>query len=75
MQFQSDILGIPLSVGAVEGLSGMGAAWCAAIGAGLADRTTLFAGKERTAIWPRMPEEERLRRLSGWRQAIDQLNR
>ncbi len=74
MQFQADVLGIPLMINETEELSGMGAAWCAAIGAGLASRDAAFGGVSRREITPQMDEERRAACCSGWREAVRTIN-
>jgi glycerol kinase len=43
MQFQADILGIDVDINGTGEVSGAGAAYCAAIGAGFSDREKLFS--------------------------------
>ncbi len=75
MQFQADILGIPLEVNRTEELSSMGVAYCAAIGAGIADRESIFAGQQRRVVMPQMGEEQREALYTGWKNAVGIINR
>ncbi|MDR1062117.1 MAG: glycerol kinase [Clostridiales bacterium] len=70
MQFQADILDIPLEISETEELSGMGAAFCAAEAAGLASREALFAGRRRRAVRQRMAAGRREELYSGWKNAV-----
>ncbi len=70
MQFQSDILGIPLLIPQTEELSGMGAAYAAGIAAGIYDKESVFAGMPRTEFKPQMADNERERRYKGWEKAV-----
>ena len=75
MGFQADTLNIPIEISNTEELSGMGAAFCAAIGAGLTDRETIFANQSRHRIEPSMDSPTRGRLYSGWKEAINTINR
>jgi glycerol kinase len=74
MQFQSDILNIPVEISHREELSGMGAACCAAIGAGLVRQNEIFSGQTRNRIVPDMDEPTRTKLYSGWKAAVEMLN-
>ena len=69
MQFQSDLLNIPVRVPEAEELSAAGAAWAAGRAAGIYDSGifTRFRGR-----WfhPAMDEETRERKYSGWQEAV-----
>jgi glycerol kinase len=69
MQFQSDILNLPLSVTGQEELSATGAAWMAGMALGVYDPDLHGAIKRRRYV-SSMNAEERERRLSGWREAV-----
>lgn len=70
MQFQSDLLGLRVQVPKAEELSGIGAAYAAGLAIGLYRPETLFSGINRTSYLPDMAEEERERRIAGWRRAV-----
>lgn len=72
MQFQSDVLDTPVAVPEREELSGMGAAFCAGIAAGVYGRD-VFGGVRRQRYQPRMEPALRERKKSGWRQAVNAL--
>ena len=70
MGFQADILDIPIEINQTEELSGMGAAYCAAIGAGLTTREAIFEGQSSRRIEPKMNEQTRNNLYKGWQNAI-----
>lgn len=70
MQFQADILHMPLRVNKTEELSGAGAAYCAALSAGISDEAGLFSALCWTQIMPDMEEEKRVAALEGWKNAL-----
>lgn len=72
MQFQSDILGIPVAVPEREELSAMGAAFCAGIAAGVYSKE-IFQGVRRQNYAPQMEEETRQAKYAGWKQAVAML--
>lgn len=72
MQFQSDILGIPVAVPEREELSAMGAAFCAGIAAGVYSKE-VFQGVRRQNYTPQMEEETRQAKYAGWKQAVAML--
>lgn len=72
MQFQSDLLNIPLAVPSVEELSAMGAAYAGGIAAGIYDKG-IFAGTGRSRFAPRMSKEARAIRINGWKDAVQML--
>ena len=74
MQFQADLLDLPLTINAVEELSGMGAAYCAAIAAGIADKGTLFHGQESRRVTPQMSSDQRKKYYDGWKAALAVIN-
>lgn len=69
MQFQSDLLGIPVQVPDQEELSGIGAGYAAGIAAGIYD-DSVFDRLKRTAYTPLMPEELRTEKTKGWHEAV-----
>jgi glycerol kinase len=69
MQFQSDILDLPLEVSGNEELSAIGAAWMAGIALGLYP-PALSGTMKRRRYTPVMDAPERERRLAGWREAV-----
>lgn len=71
MQFQADILNIPVEVSMKEELSGFGAAACAAISAELADTDTYFASQNRATVLPRMDAQKREAKYTGWLKAVE----
>ena len=70
MQFQSDILDIPVQVPDVEELSGIGAAYAAGIGIGLYNKEEIFHRKKRTKFTPEMNHKERKKKYMGWKEAV-----
>lgn len=70
MQFQSDILAIPLLVPNVEELSGTGAAYAAGLALGVYQKESLFSGMRRTQYRPVMPQTVREKKYSGWKAAV-----
>jgi len=75
MKFQSDILDIPVEISQTDALSGMGAAFCAAIGAGLTTRDAIFAKQSRRKVTPNMNHSTRKQLYNGWKNAIDTMKR
>lgn len=69
MQFQSDLLGIPVRIPDSEELSGIGAAWAAGLSVGLYDEK-VFDVLKRTAYQPDMAAELRSARYAGWQEAV-----
>lgn len=72
MQFQSDILHVPISVPEHEELSGIGAAYMGGIRLGLYGEDELFGSPKKTVYRPQMADEERSRRIRGWENAVRQ---
>ena len=70
MQFQADMLNIPVEINKTEELSGMGAAFCAASGAGLVTPENVFSSQARSRITPAMDQSTRSSLYSGWKQAV-----
>ncbi|MDR0589880.1 MAG: glycerol kinase GlpK [Spirochaetaceae bacterium] len=69
MQFQSDILNLPLLVSEQEELSAIGAAWMAGMALGIYPSTIHDTTKRRRYV-PAMDAAERERRVFGWREAV-----
>jgi glycerol kinase len=69
MQFQSDILNLPLEVSENEELSAIGAAWMAGMALGIYPPTLHDSMKRRRYV-PIMNASEREQRLSGWCEAV-----
>ena len=72
MQFQSDMARLTVEVPAVQELSGLGAAYCAGISAGIYDPEDIFAGIARTHHAPEMEKAYRDELYSGWKHAVRQ---
>jgi len=70
MQFQSDILNLPIIAPTLEELSGMGAAYMAGIAIGLYDKNEVFKRQQRTEFIPKMNEKIRVDKISGWKSAV-----
>lgn len=70
MQFQSDILNIPVQVPDAEELSAMGPAYAAGIAMGFYDQEKLFAGLNRTRFAPAMADDVRQQKYAGWKESI-----
>jgi glycerol kinase len=76
MQFQADVLGVPVVLGELAEVTALGAAYLAGVGAGLwtvedlrRERSGLGGGAPRT-YEPRMGEDERAGLLAGWADAL-----
>lgn len=72
MQFQSDILGVPVDRPVINETTALGAAYLAGLAVGFwSDRAEIAAQwkKERT-FTGRLPESERNRLYSGWKKAV-----
>lgn len=72
MQFQSDILNIPVAVPQHEELSGIGAAYCAGIAAGVYSKAVLVRA-ERSVFVPLKGGAWRESRYRGWKNAVGRL--
>ena len=72
MQFQADLLGIPILRPAMVATTGKGAALLAGMGIGwwTARHTAGFAGRPERQFTPRMGEAQRRRLYDGWRDAV-----
>jgi glycerol kinase len=72
MQFQADVLDVPVVVPEVAETTALGAALLAGVGAGLLTLTDVARGGEPKARYePRMGADERATLLAGWRKALD----
>jgi len=71
MQFQADVLGVPVAVAEIPETTAFGAALLAGVGADLLtlDRVSAM-GDERARYEPRMGDDERESLLDGWRRAV-----
>ncbi len=74
MQFQSDILDIPVKIPDAEELSGIGAAYAAGISAGIYS-WEIFGRTKRTAYSPDMEETVRRARYCGWKEAVQMVRK
>jgi glycerol kinase len=70
MQFQADLLGVPVKINTVKELSGAGAAFCAALGAGLTTADAVFEQIHYNTVAPLMPVGEKKKHISGWKAAV-----
>jgi glycerol kinase len=71
MQFQADVLGVPVVVPEVEQTTALGAASLAAVGAGVWSQDRVVQGwRERRRFEPRMRDDERRALLAGWQRAV-----
>jgi glycerol kinase len=72
MQFQADVLGVPVLLPEITETTALGAAYLAGVGVGLWTVHDVRIGwRERTRLEPRMDEAERARLLAGWQDAVD----
>ena len=69
MQFQSDLLGIPVRIPDSEELSGIGAAWAAGLACGIY-REDVFNELKRTSYAPEMAKNVRNEKYAGWQDAV-----
>jgi glycerol kinase len=73
MQFQADILGIPVEVSGMQEMTALGAAYLAGLGAGLwpslDDLPGQWAGQK--TYEPRMSEDQRQTLQAGWLRAVE----
>lgn len=70
MKFQSDILGVKVSLPRCEESSALGAALLAGLCYGVYKRETLFEETNQRQYVPTMGHEERKRRYMGWKEAV-----
>jgi len=72
MQFQADVLGVPVIVPEITETTAAGAAYLAGIGAGLLDRDRVAEmWREAARYEPQMEAGERERLLGRWHEAVD----
>jgi glycerol kinase len=69
MQFQSDMLNIPVRIPDAEELSGIGAAWAAGLAVGLYG-PEVFSQLKRTSFLPILTEKDRNLMYRGWLDAV-----
>lgn len=74
MQFQSDILNILVRRADCEESSALGAALLAGLLYGIYDKKCLFTEPAKQQFCPRMENQERKRRYSGWKEAVRMLS-
>jgi glycerol kinase len=71
MQFQADVLGVPVVLPEVTETTALGAAYLAGVGVGLWTVSDVRAAwRERARYEPRMGAEERAELLAGWSDAL-----
>lgn len=70
MQFQSDMLDIPVAVPKNEELSGIGAAYAAGFALGLWD-SSVYEKESRTRYTPQMDAGTREKKYGGWKAAVE----
>ena len=73
MQFQSDMVQLPVQVPSAEELSGIGVAYAAGISAGIYDLNTIFEGIERKKFVPKMEAKVREDKYNGWKEAVSKI--
>ncbi len=72
MQFQADVLGVPVRVPEVAETTALGAALLAGVGAGLwTQHHVERSWREKRAYEPRMGSDEREHLISDWRRAVE----
>ncbi|HEX8714857.1 MAG TPA: glycerol kinase GlpK [Solirubrobacteraceae bacterium] len=77
MQFQADVLGVPVVLGRLAATTALGAAYLAGVGAGqwtlsdVRDEHARLAAGELTRYEPSMGEDERAALLAGWSDALE----
>ncbi|MDO5425177.1 MAG: glycerol kinase GlpK [Eubacteriales bacterium] len=69
MQFQSDMLGIPVQIPDAEELSGIGAAYAAGLSMGIYSQD-VFGRMKRKAFRPQMAEAVKKEKYEGWKKAV-----
>ena len=73
MKFQSDILGLTVTLPRCEESSAQGAAFMAGLCCGFYTMETIEARGERTRYYPSMDEQERVRKYQGWKTAVNKV--
>jgi glycerol kinase len=72
MQFQADVLGVPVVVPEISETTALGAAYLAGVATGLWDEAgTRAMWREAARYEPRMSEDERASLLSDWHRAVE----
>ena len=72
MQFQADVLGVPVLVPEVAETTALGAAYLAGVGVGLWTIDQVSAAwRARSRFEPSMVEEQRAKLLEDWHRALD----
>ncbi len=74
MQFQSDVLQIPVQKAAVSELSGAGTAYLAGISCGIYEKQAIFSEKKAVVYNPAADRKAMEDRYQGWKQAVLQVN-
>ena len=76
MQFQADVLGVPVVLGESTETTALGAAYLAGVGVGLWTVADVRDGRREGARYePRMGEDERATLLAGWADALERRER
>jgi glycerol kinase len=71
MQFQADVLGVPVLLPEIAETTALGAAYLAGVGAALWTVSDVHSGwRERARFEPRIGEQERAALLAGWAAAL-----
>ncbi len=72
MQFQADVLGVPVILPQIAETTALGSASLAGVGVGLWSQDAVVSGwRERTRYEPQMSEDERSGLLAQWGRAVD----
>jgi glycerol kinase len=72
MQFQADLLGVPVKVPEIAETTALGAALLAGVGVNLMTLDSVRTGGEPKAVYePRMGEDERATLMDGWHRAVE----
>jgi glycerol kinase len=72
MQFQADVLGVPVVVPEISETTALGAAYLAGVGAGVWSQDRVVSSwRERARYEPRMGDDERESLLADWRRAVE----
>jgi glycerol kinase len=72
MQFQADLLGVPVKVPEIAETTALGAALLAGVGVDLMTLDSVRTGGEPKAVYePRMGEDERATLMDGWHRAVE----
>jgi glycerol kinase len=70
MQFQADVLGVPVVVADIPETTALGAALLAGVGSGLLTLDQVQRGGGGVYYEPQMSQDERETLLDGWRRAV-----